>query len=85
MKRPQRSDYDVAVSEDGAEVTFRPTKSIYRFYLLADPTDRKRWGPLSPDALVRHAGSTGDTGDYLEEDIRRLAWTLASEAVKAKK
>ena len=76
---------DLAVSTAGIEVTFRPTKSIYTFYLLADPADRKRLGPVSPEGVVRHARPTGDTGDYLEDDVRRFAWTLASEAVKAKK
>jgi hypothetical protein len=84
MKRPERTDYEVVVVDAGVEVTFKPTKSIYKFYLLADPADRKRLGGVSPDGFMRHAGPTGDTGDYLEEDVRRLAWTLASEAVKAK-
>jgi hypothetical protein len=66
-------------------VTFKPTESIYTFYLLADPADRKRLGGESPDGVVRHAGPTGDTGDYLEDDVHRLAWTLASEAIKEKK
>jgi hypothetical protein len=85
MKRPQRSDFDVVVLEAGVKVTFKPTESIYTFYLLADPADRKRLGGVSPDGFVRHGGPTGETGDYLEDDVRRLAWTLASEAVKEKK
>jgi hypothetical protein len=85
MKRPQRSDFDVVVLEAGVKVTFKPTETIYTFHLLAEPADRKRLGPVSPDGIVRHAGPTGDTGDYLEEDVRRLAWTLATEAVKEKK
>ena len=84
MKRPERTDYEVVVVDAGVEVTFKPTKSIYKFYLLADPADRKRLGGVSPDGFVRHAGPTGDTGDYLEDDVHRLAWTLASEAVKEK-
>jgi hypothetical protein len=85
MKRPERTDYEVVVVDAGVQVTFKPTRSIYKFYLLADADDRKRLGGVSPDGSVRHAGPTGDTGDYLEEDVHRLAWTLASEAVRGKK
>jgi hypothetical protein len=85
MKRPERTDYEVLVVGAGGEVTFKPTKSIYKFDLLADAADRKRLGGVSPDGFVRHTGPTGDTCDYLEEDVHRLAWTLACEAVKEKK
>jgi hypothetical protein len=47
MKHPARSDFDTAVTEAGVNVTFKPTKSTYSFYRLAESEDIARLGPVS--------------------------------------
>lgn len=86
-KRPSEDDFTVDVLESGGGVTvlFKPTQSYYTFYRLADPNDIKRFGPLSPEPDgVRHAGPTGDTGDYRSDEIQGMAHSLASVAAKTK-
>jgi hypothetical protein len=79
MKRPTRADFDIAVSEAGVTVTFKPTRSIYSFYRLADTEGIARLGPVSP-AHVRHAGASGDTEDYPSDEVGKMAQRIASEA-----
>jgi hypothetical protein len=81
MKRPAESDFEINVTAGGVEVIFRPTKSHYSYNRLVDPKDIARFGPISP-ARVRHAGPTGDTGDYSSHDVEAMALRLASDAVK---
>jgi hypothetical protein len=81
MKRPIESDFEITISEAGAEATFNPTQSHYSFYRLADPEDIARLGPLSP-RNVRHAGPTGDTDDYRSEEVQAMALRLALIAVQ---
>ena len=78
IKHPVRSDFDTAVTEAGVTVTFKPTKSIYSFYRLADSEDFARLGPVSP-GLVRHAGPSGDTADYPADEIQDMAQHIAAE------
>jgi len=68
MKHPVESDFDTSVTEAGVTVTFKPTSSIYSYYRLADTEDIARVGPVSP-GRVRHAGPTGDTGDYAPNEV----------------
>lgn len=78
IKHPTEADFDAQVSTSGVVVTFKPTKSIYTFYRLADPDDIARHGPISPEADgIRHAGPTGDTGDYLNQEVQRMAREVA--------
>jgi len=63
MKRPTESDFEINVTGAGVEVIFKPTKSHYSYNRLVDQKDIARFGPISP-ARVRHAGATGDIGDY---------------------
>jgi hypothetical protein len=49
---------------------------------LAAPRGIARFGPLSPDARVRHGGPTGDTGDYDSHQVQEMAFRLASLAAK---
>ena len=79
MKHPVKGDFDTAVSEAGVAVTFKPTNSIYSFYRLADSHDIARIGTVSPQS-VRHAGPSGDTGDYASDEVQAMAQQIASEA-----
>jgi hypothetical protein len=86
MKHPVRNDFDVAVSEAGVTVSFRPTRSIYSFYRPAGTDDIARlghgYGPgLGPVSLEReqHAGASGDTEDYPSDEVQKMAQHIASE------
>jgi hypothetical protein len=78
MKHPGRNDFDSAVTEAGVTVTFKPTNSIYSFYRLAQSEDIARLGPVSP-GRVRHAGPSGDTGDYPADEVLDMAQRIAAE------
>lgn len=78
MKHPIRSDFAIAVAEAGATVTFKPTQSIFSFYRLAGGDDIARLGALSLSG-VRHAGASGDTGDYPADEVQAMAQKIASE------
>jgi hypothetical protein len=79
MRHPVRSDFETAVSEAGVTVTFKPTRSIYSFYRLADSEDIARLGPVSFTG-VRNAGASGDTEDYPSDEVAKMAQRIASEA-----
>jgi hypothetical protein len=79
MQHPVRSDFDTAVSEAGVTVTFKPTRSIYSFYRLADSEDIARLGPVAFTG-ARHAGASGDTEDYPSDEVEKMAQRIASEA-----
>ena len=78
MKQPTKNDFTVDVLESGGGVTvlFKPTQSYYTFSRLADQKD----GPLSPEPNVRHAGPSGDTGDYRSDEVLAMARSLALDA-----
>jgi hypothetical protein len=85
MKQPTEDDFTVNVFESSVIVLFEPMQSYYSFYRLADPRDIKHFGPVSPEPDgVRHAGPSGDTGDYRSEEVEGMAHSLALDAVKAK-
>jgi|HubBroStandDraft_4_1064222.scaffolds.fasta_scaffold243512_1 hypothetical protein len=79
MKHPLESDFNTSVTEAGVIVAFKPTNSIYSFYRLAETDDIARLGSVSP-GRVRHAGPTGDTGDYAPDEVQDMALRIASEA-----
>jgi hypothetical protein len=81
MKRPTENDFEINVASGGVEAIFKPTNSHYSFNRLVDEKDIARFGPISP-ARVRHAGPTGDTGDYDSADIEAMALRLASAAAR---
>jgi hypothetical protein len=84
MKQPTETDFKVETSDAAVVVIFNPTESHYTFYRLADPKDIERLGPvLSEPDVIRHAGPTGDTGDYASDAVLHMAHRLALEAVKA--
>ena len=78
MKHPVTGDFDTAVTEAGVNVTFKPTKSIYSFYRLAESEDIARLGPVSLER-VRHAGPSGDTEDYPSDEVQDMAQRIASD------
>ena len=80
MKRPTPSDFTVEAKEAHVTVIFKPSDSHYNFGRLADPEDIARYGPLSRSSNVRH-GKTGDTGEYPENEVAQMAYTLAVKAV----
>jgi hypothetical protein len=77
IKHPVESDFELAVSEAGVSVTFKPTNSIYSFYRLAKGEDVARL-PVSLER-VRHAGPSGDTEDYPSDEVQDMAQRIASE------
>jgi hypothetical protein len=82
IKRPTESDFEVQRLEATVVVNFKPTRSEYTFYLLADPTDiARQGGPVSKPPLIRHA-ETGDTGEYPSAEVDALATKLAEKAMK---
>jgi hypothetical protein len=83
MRQPTNTDFDVQVSDGGVVVTFKPTNSIITYNLLVDPEDIRRFGPLSNVPHVRHAGPTGDFGDYPSSEVLAMAHRLAATAVSA--
>jgi hypothetical protein len=85
MKQPTEDDFTVAeVLEGGVTVLFQPTQSFYTFYRLADPDDIKQFGPVSPQPNnIRHAGPSGDTGEYQSDEVQGMAHSLASDAANA--
>jgi hypothetical protein len=83
MKQPAEDDFTVDVLESSVIVLFEPTQSYFTFYRLADPRDIKQFGPVSPEPDgIRHAGLSGDTGDYHSDEVQAMAHALASDAVK---
>jgi hypothetical protein len=86
MKHPTKDDFTVEVLASGITVFFKPTRTYYTFYRLADPKDIKRFGPVSPKPdNIRHAGPSGDTGDYWPDQVQGMAHGLATAAAtKAK-
>jgi hypothetical protein len=58
---------------------------VLHFYRLVDPNDIKRFGPVSPEPdNIRHAGPSGDIGDYRSDEVQGMAHSFASDAAKAK-
>jgi hypothetical protein len=81
MKRPTEKDFEIRVTGGTVEAIFKPTKSYYSYNRLIDQRDIARFGPISP-ARVRHAGPTGDTGDYSSADVEAMALRLAAAVVR---
>jgi hypothetical protein len=76
MKHPERSDFDTFVTEEGVRVTFNQTNSIYNFYMLTDPKNIARVGPVS-FAGVQHRGC--GTGGYASDEVQDMARSIAAE------
>jgi hypothetical protein len=79
MIRPTEDDFETDVLSVGVNVFFKPTRSYYTFVRLSDDKYVSRSAPLSRDARVRHAGPSGDTGEYDPAQVLELAYQLASK------
>jgi hypothetical protein len=71
VRYPKESDFTVTREDTSVEITFNPTKSHYSF-LMAHSTLSDPW--------IRHAGPTGDTGEYWSHEVLNTARRLAEEA-----
>ena len=76
------ADFEMQVLEAGVNVFFKPTKSHYTFLRLSNDKYVARSAPLSRDATVRHAGPSGDTGEYDAAQVFEIAYQLASMVAK---
>ena len=74
------TDFEMQVLEAGVNVFFKPTKSHYTFLRLSNDKYVARSAPLSRDATVRHAGPSGDTGEYDSTQVFEMAYQLAMVA-----
>ncbi|MGB7007267.1 MAG: hypothetical protein WBE05_22995, partial [Pseudolabrys sp.] len=54
----------------------------YTFLRLSNDKYVARLAPLSRDATVRHAGPSGDTGEYDAAQVFEIAYKLASMVAK---
>jgi hypothetical protein len=80
MRHPRPSDFVVEVTEARVSVIFKPEERHYTFGRLEDPEDIAQFGPLSR-VLDEPSRSTGETGEYSEDEVARMAHTLAIKAV----
>jgi hypothetical protein len=69
------TDFEMQVLEAGVNVFFKPTKSYYTFLRLSNDKHVARSAPLSRDATVRHAGPSGDTGEYNPAQVFEMAFS----------
>jgi hypothetical protein len=74
-RHPIESNFYVDVSEVAIEVIFAPTRSRYTYSRLAGHKEIAEL--LSPDPIVRHAGRSGDTGDYAPDEVQAMAYRVA--------
>ena len=72
VRHPIESNFYVNISDSDVEVIFAPTRSRYNYSRLEASLDL-----LSPTAVVRHTGRTGDTGDYEPEEVQAMAYRVA--------
>jgi hypothetical protein len=79
MKRPTPSDFALDVRDTHVNVMFKPSGRSYTFGRLTDPEDIARYGPLAR-RLETHGG-TGDIGEYPQDEVARMAYTLAVKVV----
>jgi len=82
MISPTEDNFETEVFSAGVNVFFKPTRSYYTFVRLSDDKYISPSAPLSRDAHVRHAGPSGDTGEYDPAQVLELAYQLASKAAK---
>jgi hypothetical protein len=82
MIRPTEADFETDVFEAGVNVFFKPTRSYYTFIRLSENKHVARFAPLSRDASVRHAGPSGDTGEYDPVQVLEFAYQVALKATE---
>jgi hypothetical protein len=84
MKSPREQDFEIVTSDAGVQVIFSPTRSEFSYYHLVDADDVAQHGPVSL-SYVRRGGPTGDTGDYVEQEVRAMADRLAADAAERRR
>lgn len=77
-------DFEPQVLAAGVNVFFKPTQSHYSFLRL-DGDHVSPFAPLSRNPSVRHAGPSGDTGEYEPAQVLEMAYQAASKAIKRKR
>ena len=77
MTQSTEANFDVDIQVPYLVVMFRPTDSRYQFHFLIDGGDIREFGPISLFAEIRHAGATGDTGNYDPDAVRNMARAAA--------
>jgi hypothetical protein len=80
IRHPIESNFYVNVSEAAIEVVFAPTRRRYTYSRLIGHKEMSDL--LSPNPLVQHAGRTGDTGEYVPEDVQAMAYRVALATVR---
>jgi hypothetical protein len=70
------NDFEAHVLQSGVNVFFKPTRSHYSFLRLKGEYV-SRFGTLSHEPSIRHAGPTGDTGEYDPGHVLEMAYQAA--------
>jgi hypothetical protein len=81
MKQPRHTDFEIQHQDSNVIVIFQPTASRYSYSML----DKSEWGEhgkLSKSLNVRHAGRSGDTDEYSEAEVAKMAYRLAEASVR---
>ena len=79
MTLATEEDFETQVLAAGVNVFFKPTQSHYSFLRL-DGDHVSRSGRLSAKPSIRHAGWTGDTGEYDPAQVLEMAYRVALKA-----
>jgi hypothetical protein len=79
MEHPSPSDFVIDVTDTHVIVTFNPSGRPYTFGRLVDPEDIAQYGPLSRGPET--SGEAGNNAGYPEDEVVRMAHTLAVKAV----
>jgi hypothetical protein len=82
-RQPVEQDFQVEVSEDKITVRFWRTGSLYAFTRFTTERDIAEFGPVSPDAVVRHVSRVSGTRLYDAADVLAMAFRLATAAARA--
>jgi hypothetical protein len=70
FKQPREADFEASAKNGAVEVHFKPTDSYFTYTRLADKEDIAKFGPLSLEPNVRHAGPTGDFDEYSADSAK---------------
>ena len=77
QRHPIESNFYTSVSDTEIEVTFAPTRSLYRFSRVTSDSTT-----TLPAPVVQHLGKRGDTGDYAPAEVQAMASRVALATIK---
>jgi hypothetical protein len=77
QRHPIESNFYANVSDTEIEVTFAPTRSVYRFSRTVSETSA-----ILPDPVIQHLAKKGDTGDYAPTEVQAMACRVALATIK---